>query len=131
MNMSTHAVRRGLAGVLATCALGGAAAAMTLPTATAAPAPCTAGGFATTASGVLGAAGGYLDTHPGANNVLTRAATQSAGEAQSSVRAYFVANPGEFNDLRNIVRPLSDQRNQCGVDVTPGQLSALVDALSA
>lgn len=131
MRISATAMRRGLAGAFATCALGGVAAAtIALPTATAQPAPCTASGFANTASGVLGAAGGYLDTHPGANDVLTRAATQSPGEAQSSVRGYFVSNPNEAIDLRNIVRPLTDLRNRCGVNVTPSQLGALLDGLS-
>ena len=132
MKMSAISVRRGLYGAFATCALGGVAAAtIALPTASAAPAPCNASGFATTASGVLGAAGGYLDTHPGANDVLTAAGTQSTGQAESSVRAYFQAHPNEYLDLQNIVRPLTDLRNQCGVAVTPGQLATLFDALSA
>ena len=132
MKMSSISVRRGLYGAFATCALGGVAAAtIALPTASAAPAPCTASGLATTASGVLNAAGGYLDTHPDANDVLTAAGTQSTSQAQSSVRSFFTAHPNEYLDLQSIVRPLTDLRNQCGVAVTPGQLATLFDALSA
>lgn len=130
MTMSSKTARRGIAGAFAACALGGVAAAtIALPTAAAQPA-CNAGGFATTAGGVLSDAGGYLSTHPGANDVLSRAASQPAGEGEASVRAYFTAHPNEFLDLRNIARPLIDQRNQCGVTVQPGQLATLFDALA-
>ncbi|KUI32214.1 hypothetical protein AU196_22050 [Mycobacterium sp. IS-1742] len=60
----------------------------------------------------------------------TPPASQPAGEGEASVRAYFTAHPNEFVDLRNIARPLIDQRNQCGVTVQPGQLATLFDALA-
>lgn len=130
MKLSATTARRGLGGTFAACLLGGVAAAtIAAPTANAQPA-CTASSFATTASGVLNAAGGYLNSHPGANDVLTRAASQPAGEAEASVRAYFEAHPNEYLDLRNIARPLIDQRNQCGVAVSPAQLSLLFDELA-
>jgi|RhiMethySRZTD1v2_1073278.scaffolds.fasta_scaffold584188_2 hemophore-related protein len=126
MLMSATWVRR----ALVTCALGGAAAAVTvMPTASAAD-PCSASNFSTVASGVLASAGGYLDAHPEANNVLTAAASQAPSDAQSSVRGYFLAHPGEFLDLRNIVSPLQALRNQCGVAVSPSQLANLFDALN-
>jgi heme-binding protein len=109
--------------------VGAAAGILAAPTANATD-PCTASGLATTASGVLASAGGYLDGHPGANDVLTAAGTQPADEAKANVRAYFVAHPGEFLDLQNIVGPLKDLRNQCGVSVSPGQLATLFDTLS-
>jgi hemophore-related protein len=131
MKMSRTAVRRGLFGAFATCALGGVAAAtISLPTASAVSAPCTASGLATTASGVLNAAGAYLHAHPGANHVLTAAGTQSPAAAEQSVRAYFTANPNEFIDLQNIVQPLTDMRNRCGMGVSPAQLVMLFDALA-
>lgn len=116
---------------LATLALGGLAALAlsSAPIAAAAP-PCSASNLATVASGVLAQAGGYLDTHPGANDVLTAAGNQSTADAENSVRGYFMTHPGEFLDLQNIARPLIDLRNQCGVAVSPGQLAALIDALS-
>ena len=109
----------------------GAFASLTIavPTAAAAP-PCSAAGMATTASGVLAQAGAYLDAHPEANNVLTAAGTQSTGDAEAAIRAYFLAHPGEFLDLQNIARPLTSLRGQCGVSVSPGQLATLFDALT-
>ena len=78
---------RRLAGVVV-AALGiVVAGTVAIPTATAAP--CTASGLATTASGVLGQAGPYLDAHPGANDVLTAAASQPTDVARSNVRDYF------------------------------------------
>jgi hemophore-related protein len=130
MKMSAIFGRRGLYGAFATCALGGVAAAtIAMPTANAAP--CTASGFAATAGDVLRDAGGYLADHPGANDVLTAAGTQPAGQAESSVRAYFTAHPTEYLELQRIVGPLTGLRNQCGVSVTPGQLATLFDALAA
>jgi hemophore-related protein len=96
----------------------------------AAAAPCSASGLASTSSGVLAAAGGYLANHPGADDVLTAAATQSAEDAKASVRSYFIGHPGELLDLQNIAGPLRDLRNQCGVSVSPGQLALLFEQVS-
>ena len=105
MTMSATAVRRGLFGAFATCAVAGAAAAtVAIPTAGADP-DCTASGFSHVASAVLNNAGGWLDTHPDANNVLTAAGMQGAG-AEQSVRDFFVAHPQEFQELRGIAAPL-------------------------
>lgn len=114
-------------GAVVICALGVAAGAG-IPTAAAAP--CSASGLATTASGVLADAGGYLANHPGADDVLTAAASQPADEARASVRSYFAGHLGELNDLQNIARPLRDLRNQCGVAISPGQLALLFDQVS-
>lgn len=92
-------------------------------------APCTASGLATTASGVLGQAGGYLESHPGANEVLTAAATQPPQDARAAVRGYFTAHPNEYLDLRGIAAPLTDMRAQCGIGVSPGQLATLFEAM--
>lgn len=92
-------------------------------------APCTASGLATTASGVLAEAGGYLDAHPGANDVLTAAATQPPDQAKSAVRSYFMAHPNEYLDLQRIVGPLTAMRDQCGIAVSPGQFATLFDAM--
>jgi hemophore-related protein len=122
-------VRRGLAGALAAGALG-AVVVGTVAAPTAAAAPCTASGLSTTASGVLSAAGVYLDAHPGANDVLTAAGTQSPDDARSSVRGYFIGHPGEFLDLQAIAQPLKDLRSQCGIAVSPGQLALLFDEVA-
>lgn len=93
--------------------------------------PCSASGVAATASGVLNAASGYLDTHPDANNLLTAAVGQPPAQAKSTIRGYFIGHPGEALDLKNIAQPLLNLKSQCPNSVSPDQLAALVDALSA
>lgn len=114
-------------GIAAVCALGGSAAVVAAPTANAAD--CTASGLASVAGPVLAQAGGYLSAHPGANDVLTAAATQPPDVARDNVRGYFTAHPGEFLDLRGIAGPLQDLRNQCGIAITPGQFATLFEAM--
>jgi hemophore-related protein len=131
--MKTSAICPGriVFGVIAICIVSGVAAAASTPlTAGAEPSPCTASGFATAASGVLNTAGGYLDSHPGANDVLTAAVNQSPEDARSSLRGYFASHPNEALDLNNIVQPLRDLRKQCNLSVTLSQLAVLGDALS-
>jgi heme-binding protein len=127
MTMSATAVRRGLFGAFATCALAGVAG-VALPAAVAEP-DCTASGFSHTASGVLAAAGAWLDTHPDANNVLTAAGMQGAG-AEQSVRDYFTGRPQEFQELRAIAAPLIDLQHGCNAAIQPMQIAALYQALS-
>ncbi len=128
MKLTRSAMRRGLLGIFAASALGGAAAVIGVPTATAQPAPCTAAGLANTVSSVTGAAGQYLDTHQDANDALTSAGSQPAGDAEAALRAYFAGHPQEFIDLRGIAQPLTNLRNQCNAGVSAGQISALLQA---
>ena len=129
MTMSVTAVRRGLFGAFTTCALAGVAAAtVAIPTAGAEPG-CSASDFSRTASGVLASASGWLDTHQGANDVLSAAGMQGAG-AEQSVRDYFVAHPGEYQELRGIAAPLIDMQRGCGPAIQPMQIAALYTALS-
>ena len=129
MIMSVTAVRRGLFGAFATCAFCGVVAATgAIPTAGAQP-DCTASGFSHVASGVLNDAGGWLDAHPDANNVLTAAGMRGAG-AEVSVRDYFVAHPQEFQELRGIAAPLINMQHGCGAAIQPMQIAALYEALS-
>jgi len=114
-------------GVAAACAAGLSAAVIAAPISSAAD--CTASGLASTAGGVLAEAGGYLAGHPGANNVLTAAATQPPDVARNNVRGYFMGNPGEFLDLSRIASPLKDLRNQCGIAITPAQFATLFEAM--
>ena len=128
MTTSESVTGRAVLGALAACAIAGVAATTVAPaTANAAP-ECTASGLATTASGVLSAAGPYLAAHPGADEVLTAAGSQPSDVAKANVSAYFLSHPGEFLDLKGIAQPLTDLRNQCGVSVSPGQLAALVES---
>jgi hemophore-related protein len=126
MTISATAVRRGLFGAFATCAVAGLTVA--IPTAGAQP-DCTASGFSHTASGVLAAAGAWLDAHPDANNVLTAAGMQGAG-AEQSVRDYFTARPQEYQELRGIAAPLIDLQHGCNAAIQPMQIAALYQALS-
>jgi hemophore-related protein len=126
MTMSATAVRRGLLGAFATCAV--AAVTVAIPTAGAQP-DCTASGFSHTASGVLAAAGAWLDTHPDANNVLTAAGMQGGG-AEQSVRDYFTGRPQEYQELRSIAAPLIDLQHGCNAAIQPMQIAALYQALS-
>jgi hemophore-related protein len=129
MKMSASAVRRGLFGAFTTCVFGGVAVAtIAIPTASAQPG-CSASDFSRTASGVLADAGGWLDAHPGANDVLSSAGMQGAG-AEQSVRDYFVAHPMEYQELRGIASPLTDLQRSCGPAIQPMQIAALYTALS-
>ncbi|BBZ27886.1 hypothetical protein MMAD_21810 [Mycolicibacterium madagascariense] len=126
MKLFATTVRRSVIGTVGACVVG---ACLAVPAAHAAP--CKASGFAETASGVLNSAGGYLDVHPGADDVLTAAANQPPDVARTSVRGYFLAHPGEYLDLQKIVQPLKDVKDQCGIDLTPAQLATLFEALSS
>jgi heme-binding protein len=128
MKLVETSARRRVVGLLAGCAVG-AVVMGTVATPVANAEPCSASGLATTASGVLGEAGSYLDAHPGANDVLTAAASQPADQARSNVRGYFSAHPGEFLDLQRITQPVKDLRNQCGIAISPTQLASLFEAL--
>jgi hemophore-related protein len=127
MRMPANSLRRGLCGAYVICAIGGAIA-VALPPASAAPDPCTASNLATTVSSVAGAAGQYLDAHPDADQALTSAGQQPSG-ADAAVKSYFLANPGEFLDLRGIARPLTDLKSQCNATVSPASITSLFQAL--
>jgi hemophore-related protein len=128
MKFSGSTVRLYMVGVLAASAAGVAAASIAAPPATAAPSPCTAAGLASTVSSVTAAAGQYLEAHPDTNDAFTQAGNRS--DAEASLRSYFVAHPGQYNDLRAIARPLSDLRAQCNSNIGAGQISALIQAFS-
>ena len=78
MRTSTGTARRGLLGVFAVTAAGGAAVAalavpggLSAPSATAASDPCAASEVAKTLGSVATTTGNYLDTHPETNTALT------------------------------------------------------------
>jgi heme-binding protein len=131
MQISSINMRRGALGVLAAGALGGVAAAtIAVPTASAQP-QCTAAGLSNALGTVSSATGGYLASHPGANDVVTNAGALPPGEGENSIRAYFVAHPQEWNDLQAIAQPLRALRQQCNVDVAPEQIARLFDAMAS
>lgn len=116
----------GILGAVAVAATAGT----TSPAADAAPANCTAAGLSTTASGVLSQAGGFLNDHPEANDVLTAAATMPADQAKSSVQGYFIGHLDQLSTLQGIAAPLTDLKSQCGIAVSPTQLAMLLETVS-
>ncbi|QUR67188.1 heme-binding protein [Mycobacterium spongiae] len=117
---------------LAACGIGGVtAAALVIPSAGAAPNPCTAQGLFTTSSSVFAATGQYLEAHPALNQTLTDVNSQSDDQAQATVRDYFSANPGEYLEMREIVRPLGDLQDQCNSSVGPSRVGKLIQGLLA
>jgi heme-binding protein len=129
MNMTATDLRRGLLRLAVSCALCAAAATVAAPAANAAP--CTAAGLADTVSTVTGAAAAYLNSHPDADQALTAAGTQAPADAQASLKTYFATHPQEFADLRGIAQPLTALRAQCNSTVSPGQISALLQAFAS
>jgi hemophore-related protein len=122
-------VRRGVLGLLAAAVLVGVAIAIVeLPSAKGDPDPCTAANLATTISKVNGEISQYLQAHPDTNTALTDVARQSPFAAQSAFTSYFQGNATAAADLHAIQQPLVDLNNQCGFQVTAGQvLIALSD----
>ena len=122
-------VRRGVLGLIAAGLLGGVATAIVmLPTAKGAPDPCSAANLAETISTVNRQISVYLQAHPDTNTALADVAKQPLSTAQSAFTSYFEAHPQEAGDLRAAQQPLVDLSNQCGYQVSPGQiLGALSD----
>jgi heme-binding protein len=131
MQVSSISVRRGAFGVLAAGAIGGlAAATIAVPTAAAEP-QCTAAGLSNALGTVSSATGGYLASHPGANDVVTNAGALPPGDGENSIRVYFASHPQEWADLQAIAQPLRSLRQACNVDVAPAQIARLFDAMAS
>src|SRR5690348_3756011 len=94
MKFSGTAARRGVAGAIVGCFVGGVAAAtIAAPTAAAAPDQCSQEAISGTVSSVTSEARGYLNAHPGADQAVTSAFTKPRGDAAADIRNYFTANP--------------------------------------
>jgi heme-binding protein len=122
-------VRRGVLGILAAAVLVGVAIAIVvLPSAKGEPDPCTAANMTETISKVNHDISLYLQAHPDTNQALTEVAKQSPFAAQSAFTNYFQGNPTAAGDLHALQQPMVALSNQCGFQVTPGQvLGALSD----
>jgi hemophore len=115
-------------GVLAAAGVAAVSAAVVLPSASAEPNPCSAANLSETISKVNHDISQYLQAHPDTDQALADVAKQSPFAAQSAFTAYFDAHPQEASDLHNLQQPLVDLSNQCGFQVTPGQvMGALSD----
>ena len=118
--------------MLVACGLGAVtAAALVIPSASAAPNPCTAHALFTTSSSVFAATGQYLEAHPELNQTLTDVNSQSDDQAESTVRDYFTSNPKQYLEMRDIVQPLGDLQNQCNSSVGPSRVGKLIQGLLA
>jgi hemophore-related protein len=122
-------VRRGVLGVLAAAVLTGVATAIiVLPSAKGDPDPCTAANMAATISKVNQEIAQYVQAHPDTNQALTDVAKRSPLAAQSAFTSYFQGNTVAAADLHTLQQPLVDLDNQCGFQVSAGQvLVALSD----
>ena len=129
MTIARVNVRRGVLAIIAAAVLIGVSMALVmLPSAKAAPEPCSAANLTTTISTVNQKLTDYLVAHPDTDQALTDVAKQSPFAAQSAFSSYFDAHPAEAADLHNLQQPLVDLSNQCGFQVTAGQvLGALSD----
>ena len=73
----------------------------------------------------------YLAGHPGADQAVTTAFSQPRPQAADTLRGYFTANPGEYQDLRGILAPIGDKQRQCNVAVLPPELASAYDQFMA
>jgi heme-binding protein len=122
-------LRRSLYGVFATCALAGAAAAIALPSSTAATDPCAASEIARTIGSVSTNTGNYLDSHPATNAALTGAAQQQPQQALTTLKTYFDANPAAGKDIQTIQQPLQNLATQCKLPISIPQALQLIQGV--
>jgi hemophore-related protein len=101
---------------------------MILPTASAAPAPCSASAMAAASGSVSSSVSSYLDNHPDVNQALTDIIAQPPIQARTSFRSYFNDHPDVANDLRGLRGPLN-ALDGCGYQISPSQLAAALQSL--
>lgn len=133
MKTTIGAMRRGLFGVFAASAVGGAVvAAMALPvtpSATAAPDPCAASQVAKTIGSVANSTGEYLEEHPQTNQALTTISQQQGGpQSLAALKTYFDANPQVAKDMQRLQQPLTSLSGKCKLPLTLPQLTGLMQA---
>ncbi|TLH73541.1 hemophore-related protein [Mycolicibacterium cosmeticum] len=109
---------------LAAGSLLSAGAATLAPTASAAPVDCSRPALDATVQQTTGAAQGYLNAHPGANQAVSAIYTQPRDVASANIRAYFNANPQEYYDLRGILAPIGDKQRACNTQVLSPELAS-------
>ena len=132
MNFIGITARRKVAGAIVGSLLGGVAAAtIAAPSAAAAPQGCSVGEVADTVSATWSSARQYLNGHPGANQIVNAAFNQPRAQAETDLRNYFTANPGEYYDLKGILAPIGDKQRQCPVAVLPADLQSAYDTFMA
>lgn len=136
MKTTARGLRRGLFGMFAACAGGGAVvAALTvpsaplMPSATAATDPCAASEVAKTIGSVAMSTSSYLDAHPQTNQALTTISQQQGGpQSLGALKTYFDANPQAAKDLQQLQQPLTGLAGKCKLPLTLPQLMGLMQA---
>lgn len=124
MKLSGISARR-VSGALAGCVLGGlATAVIAAPSAAAEVDQCSPGELSNTVSTVRGSAEQYLANHPGAQGVLNSAYTQPRPVAAANIRSYFMGNPQEYFELRNILSPIGEAQRACNAPVLSPELAS-------
>ena len=114
MSLSAPTVRRAVAGVFATGAIGGAmlfgsaAIAVADP-----PADCTAAALAGVQSGVSASTSAYMFNHPDVNAFFTGLKGQDRDVLRNNAQNYLNANPQVQADLQAIRQPLDDFKTRC------------------
>jgi len=100
----------------------------TTPAATPAADQCNAAGLTTTISKVNSSMSAYLVAHPEVNQALGDIAKMSPFQAQGALSSFFKEHTADADAIRALQQPLKDLQDQCGFQVTPGQvLIALED----
>ena len=74
---------------------------------------CTAADLSNALGSVSAGTGGWLSSHPEANQMLTDVGNTGNRDA---VRVYFAAHQSEWAELQAIAQPLRSLRAQCGGD---------------
>ncbi|MGA7054123.1 MAG: heme-binding protein [Mycobacterium sp.] len=114
MSLLAPTVRRAVAGVFATGAIGGATLFGSAAIAVADPPPnCTAGDLAGIQSGVSAATSAYMFNHPDVNGFFTSLKGQDRDVLRNNAQNYLNANPQVQNDLQGIRQPLDDFKTRC------------------
>jgi hemophore len=131
MTTSAWTVRRSTMRRSLHCVFAGgiAAAALALPSATAATDPCAASEIARTIGTVSNNTGSYLDAHPETNAALTSAAKQQPQQALASLKAYFDANPLVAKDMSGLQQPLQTLSSQCRLPLSGPQALQLLQGV--
>ena len=121
--MQIKSVLTGLGAIAVLASVAGA------PVANAQPG-CTAAGLSSALGTVASGTAAWLSAHPAADQVITDAGAQGpAGE--NSIRQYFVAHQDQWAELQGIARPLTNLRHSCNVQVAPGDIARLYDAMAS
>jgi hemophore-related protein len=117
---------------MAVLAAGAAYAAVSIPAASADPAPvpdCTASGLSATISSVTNSLSEWFAANPDANQALIDATRQPAFSAIGAFDSFFRDHPQQADQVRAVKQPLVDFQNQCGMQVEPAEALVVLGEL--